>query len=42
MKTVLIDNITCKIGENAVENWKMFDEAEKDLRERVFANASRV
>lgn len=30
MKTLLIENITCNIGENAVENWKILDEADKE------------
>jgi predicted ribosome quality control (RQC) complex YloA/Tae2 family protein len=25
MKTFILDNYTCKLGENATENWKMVD-----------------
>lgn len=27
MKTVLINNMTCKLGENALENWKLLSKA---------------
>ena len=30
MKTLDIENIVCKIGENSSENWKMFDEAKEE------------
>ena len=30
MKTQVIENILCKIGENAVENWKLYDEAKEE------------
>lgn len=29
MKEILIDNIKCKIGNNAEENWKILDEAKE-------------
>jgi predicted ribosome quality control (RQC) complex YloA/Tae2 family protein len=28
MKTFLFENFECKLGENAIENWQLLDEAE--------------
>ena len=31
MKEVFINNIKCKIGNNAEENWKLLDDASENL-----------